>query len=501
MHEGDGGVAEPSLAAAWLRTGTAATSRSFRMHRPRGPFCATGSCHRCPVRISGGGTALSCELPASTAAAPARFDVLRPAGRIAERLPPWFYERRFLRPSSLRRLYLEVIRRLSAAPTLASAPPPPRHPPADALRTDALVVGAGPSGLAAAVALAERGIQVLLVEREAEIGGRARWNGARAEAPPSPSRVLTSSTCLGLYGEERVAGVVTPAGPVEVRFDRVVIATGAYDRPLAYEGNDLPGTIGVRAFERLAAQGAFSPRVRLGLVAAPAEAERALAAARTHGLRFAWAAGPADLPEDMATVVVVDRVVAASGRRRVRQVRLAEAGGQPTDVLVVGFTQPTYELAIHAGAAARIAGVPAVVVADGPTSIPALVVGEAAGAVGTEDAPVIEDAVARWLGEGKAASPAAPPTLPPASEPGPDAFVCLCEDVRVRDVEAAVADGFADAELVKRRTGAGTGPCQGAYCLGEVAATLDRLGVRASVPTVRPPMHAVALADLAVADG
>jgi hypothetical protein len=71
----------------------------------------------------------------------------------------------------------------------------------------------------------------------------------------------------------------------------------------------------------------------------------------------------------------------------------------------------------------------------------------------------------------------------------------------VRDIEAAVADGFADAELVKRRTGAGTGPCQGAYCLGEVAATLDRLGVGSSVPTVRPPMHAVTLTDLAVVDG
>lgn len=500
MREANGGAAEPSLAAAWLRGGIAATSRSFRMHRPRGPYCADGSCHRCPVRVRGGGTALSCELPASAAASRARFDVLRPAGSIAERLPPWFYERRFLRPASLRRVYLEAIRRLSAAPALGPAPPRGARPPADALRTDALVVGAGSSGLAAAAALAERGVDVVIVERETEVGGRSKWNGARPAASPSYARLLTSSTCLGLYRGEGIAGVLTPLGPVEVRFDRVVIATGAYDRPLAYEGNDLPGTVGARAFERLAAQGAFSPDVRLGLVAAPVEAERALAAARAHGLRFAWAAGPVDLPEDAAPIVAVDRMVAASGRRRVRQVRLAAVGASRTDVLVVGFTQPTYELAVHAGAAARIAGAPAVVVADGPTSVPALVVGEAAGGMASDDR-AIADAVARWLDEGDATPPAPPPTLPPASQPVVGAFVCFCEDVRVRDIEAAVADGFADAELVKRRTGAGTGPCQGAYCLGEVAATLDRLGVPSTVPTVRPPMHAVTLADLAVADG
>ena len=50
--------------------------------------------------------------------------------------------------------------------------------------------------------------------------------------------------------------------------------------------------------------------------------------------------------------------------------------------------------------------------------------------------------------------------------------------MRRRDVETAIADGFADVELLKRRTGAGTGPCQGKLCHGEMLACL------ADLPTV-----------------
>lgn len=195
---------------------------------------------------------------------------------------------------------------------------------------------------------------------------------------------------------------------------------------------------------------------------------------------------------------MTDRVIRASGRRRIRSVELEVAGSRDTDVLVVGFSQPSFELSIQAGGAATLAGSPRVIVA-GPLA-GALVVGEAAGAV-RSPAAAIGERVARWLDSDEPGSAATPPELPSAAHAGPDAVVCFCEDVRVRDIEGAVAQGFGDAELVKRRTGAATGPCQGAYCLGEVAATLERAGVAPAVPTVRPPMHPVRLADLAAADG
>ena len=44
-------------------------------------------------------------------------------------------------------------------------------------------------------------------------------------------------------------------------------------------------------------------------------------------------------------------------------------------------------------------------------------------------------------------------------------MVCFCEDVRAYEIRAEQATGYTDPELVKRRTGALTGPCQGKYCL------------------------------------
>jgi sarcosine oxidase subunit beta len=62
----------------------------------------------------------------------------------------------------------------------------------------------------------------------------------------------------------------------------------------------------------------------------------------------------------------------------------------------------------------------------------------------------------------------------PPKQPDPRALLCLCEDVRVGDCEQAIADGFDNIELLKRRTGAGTGPCQGKLCHAELMACLAR---------------------------
>src|SRR5204863_7942889 len=92
------------------------------------------------------------------------------------------------------------------------------------------------------------------------------------------------------------------------------------------------------------------------------------------------------------------------------------------------------------------------------------------------------------------------PSTRRAAAPSPLAFVCLCEDVRRRDVETAIADGFADVELLKRRTGAGTGPCQGKLCHAELMACLARAGRPLALPTVRPLLRPVRLDALAGAD-
>jgi len=123
---------EQSAAAHSLREGRPATGSSFRLHRPRGPLCGEGWCGLCD------GACTSRELRPP--------DRLRLLGRAIERQPPWFWERRFLRPRAARRLYLEALRRGSSASGLPAAPPVPPHRPVRVEEHPVVVVGAGSRG-------------------------------------------------------------------------------------------------------------------------------------------------------------------------------------------------------------------------------------------------------------------------------------------------------------------------------------------------------------------
>ncbi|MGH6937473.1 NAD(P)-binding protein [Hypericibacter sp.] len=462
----------PSTAAATaLAAGRLALAESFRLHRPRGAFCHAGWCQQCRVTLPDGRIALACRT--AVLPRPLRSGWRQLLGRCADRLPPWFYESRLLRPRALRQFYLERLRHLSAAPAL------PRTPAPVAGRwhersCEVLVVGGGLAGLAAARAQRAAGRDVLLVEAEAGLGGRARFQPAMmealAKAVPDEGPHLLETLCVGLYEQARQALLIGPDGPTLLAFRELVVATGAYDRLPGFAGNDLPGIIGLRAFERLVATDSIPRTWRVGLVADIAHAVAALAT----GARFAWVAGPGDLPRTQGPSFPRATLLAAEGRGAVAAVRLDPGGRQPCDLLVIGFSQPSYELQMQAGQQAMLAGSPSVVLTVGDAVIPMTVVGDAA------------------------LKPSSSARLAAASSSR--AFLCLCEDVRRRDAEAAIADGFADVELLKRRTGAGTGPCQGKLCHGEMLACLAEAGRPVALPTVRPLLRPVTLAELAASE-
>jgi NAD(P)H-nitrite reductase large subunit len=77
-------------------------------------------------------------------------------------------------------------------------------------------------------------------------------------------------------------------------------------------------------------------------------------------------------------------------------------------------------------------------------------------------------------------------------------LACRCEDVTLHDLEDAIARGYADLESLKRYTGFGTGWCQGKWCVAVCSRLLVERGGSAALPiTPRPPVHPLALADLA----
>ena len=266
-----------TLASALLANGETLVGRSFKYHRPRG-VVASGVEE--PNALVGLGTGGAFEPNARATTDRARRGprgaqpepLAEPRARRRRARRP--RRRRCCRPASTTRpssqpraawkhLFEPLIRRsagLGAAPT---RPDPDRYDHRYAF-FDVVVAGGGLAGLAAARAAAAAGARVLLAEQDAAFGGRAAVDGDRV-AGASGRRLDRREPLAALRGvAERDAadphddrrrsadhGYVLAAerrtgdGPRErlwrIRARRIVSATGAIERPLAFAGNDLPG--------------------------------------------------------------------------------------------------------------------------------------------------------------------------------------------------------------------------------------------------------------------
>lgn len=149
------------------------------------------------------------------------------------------------------------------------------------LSTDIAVVGAGPAGLAAALAAAGTGAAVTLVESAPHPGG-AYYARPWAALPRSPeqregqrlveqlaatsARLLTGTLVWGAFPAPEGAGWLLalqgPAAPAHLHARAVILATGAYDRPLAFPGWTLPGVLTAGAVQLLLKQQGVLPGKR-----------------------------------------------------------------------------------------------------------------------------------------------------------------------------------------------------------------------------------------------
>ena len=451
-HEGLEG--EP-LAVALLAADRVVLSRSFRFHRPRGLMCSTGQCGWCECEVDGVPSVRSCRVPVREgliargehAWPSVDRDLLSGVGTFSRWIPPTFYHHRFLRPRRLRKRYLDVLRwfggrgRLTVGERDAAAGRVTRR-----IETDVLVVGGGRAGVAAALVAAEAGSRVVLVEAE------------RPVEDVVGVEVLAGVAAIGWY--DGMVAAIGDGVAYEITARDVVAATGSYDRVPLAPGADRPGVMGARTVIALVGRHRVLPGSRALLVGEGPDLEAAAELLRGAGATIV--AGP----------IPTAALVSVRGRRRVVGADIRRGGGQQrvsVDLVVFGGRSPNLDLVLAAGAAVERHGdtlVPSLA-ADGRTTVAALSV--AGSATGHRVQPE-----------------------PGGQEADPDAMVCFCEDVRVHEVRAELAAGYTDPELVKRRTGALTGPCQGKQCLQAFAC----LAGTDTVPTARPPLRPVRLGDL-----
>lgn len=279
------GYAGDSLAAALLANGVDIVGRSFKYSRPRGIVAAGAEEPNAILQI---GSTPATQVPNVRATQQALYaglvagstngwpsvntDLMGILGKVGgQMMPPGFYYKTFMYPQNLWLTYEKYIRKAAG---LGRAPTENDPDIYDHMNRhcDVLVVGAGPAGLAAALAAGRSGARVILADEQEEFGGSlldtretldgkpaAEWVAqAIAELEKLPEVTLLPRATVNGYHDHNFLtihqrltdhlGETAPMGQARhrvhrVRAKRVVLAAGAHERPLVYSNNDVPGNM------------------------------------------------------------------------------------------------------------------------------------------------------------------------------------------------------------------------------------------------------------------
>ncbi|MGB3815804.1 MAG: sarcosine oxidase subunit alpha [Shinella sp.] len=272
-----------TVASALLANGVHLVGRSFKYHRPRGILSAGPEEPNALIDVSRDAARRQ---PNVRAPVQEVFDGMKvesqnrwpslafDIGGVNNLMSPFFaagfYYKTFMWPKAAwEKLYEPFIRRaagLGVAPTEED----PDHYASRYAYCDVLVAGAGVAGLSAALAAAEAGARVILVDEQPEVGGALHYdnsvtidgkNGydwAQATAAKLKAMenvtVLTRTTAFGYYNHNFVALVERVTDHLarpdrklprerlwQVRAKRVVLATGSIERHMVFANNDRPG--------------------------------------------------------------------------------------------------------------------------------------------------------------------------------------------------------------------------------------------------------------------
>ena len=555
------GFAGDTLASALIANDVKLVGRSFKYHRPRGILTAGAEEPNALVTLRSGARAepnakaTTVELYEGLEAASQNrwpslgFDAMAMNGLLSPLFVAGFYYKTFMWPKAFwEKLYEPIIRRAAGLGALSGLPDPDSYD-RDHAFCDLLVIGAGPAGLVAALAAGRAGARVLIVEEDRALGGRllaerheiddmagAEWvRGVEAELTAlSNVAILRRTTLFGGYDTrtfgaiERVADHLPEpaAGQPRQRLwkiaaKRIVLATGAVERPISFGGNDRPGVMQASAVQAYVNRFAASPGKRIAvfsLSGSGRQVARDLTAAGIevpiliqHRGEGAQGAGSDDVP-----VFTGGSVIETHGKT-LRSIDIRDDGGgvQRIDVDVLamaGGWNPAIGIASHLGARPVWSDeIHAFVLDRSPAGM--ALAGAAAGHFSLREA--VEDGAR----EAKAALGdlgIRPATCTRPSTSGEasgvraywfvegsrgKAFVDFQHDVTTADILLAEREGFRSVEHLKRYTTLGMATDQGKA--GQVnghallAAASGRTIGEVGTIIARPPDRPVAIGALA----
>ncbi|MEU1269666.1 sarcosine oxidase subunit delta family protein [Streptomyces sp. NPDC005799] len=513
------GVEGDTLASALLANGVIQAGTSIKLGRPRGIFSAGPEEPNAVVQI---------EAPFPEPMLPATTVELYD-GLVATSLP--------------------------GQGRLATEPDPARY---DAVHDhcDLLIVGGGPAGLAAAAAAVGTGARVILADDRPELGGSLLGSGelpdwlagtaALLDAAPDV-RVLRRTTVFGYYDDNHLLAVERRTNHLgadapehisrervhRIRARRVVLATGAHERSLAFADNDRPGVMLAASARTYLNRHGVLPGRHAVVLTTNDSAYAATLDLHRAGVTVAAIVDTRPEPGEWAEraraagieVLPGHAVTGTEGEARLTAVTVAPYGqstGQrefAADLLLVsGGWNPVAHLFSQAGGKLRHDEALGTFVPD--TCRQAVEVAGSASGVFQLAGVLAQGAAAGGRAiEAEGHTPATPrlPQVPAEPRPTPPMqvftvpgragaprFVDLQRDVTVDDLARATGAGMRSVEHTKRYTTAGTANDQGktsGVLAGGVVAELLGVDVSAlGTTTFRPPYTPVSFAALAGRD-
>jgi sarcosine oxidase subunit alpha len=496
-----------TLASALLANGVHLVGRSFKYHRPRGILSAGAEEPNALVTIDRGSGRITPNLRATQvelydgmrAKSQNRFpslsfDLGAVGNAMAPLLSAGFYYKTFMWPRSFwRHVYEPTIRAAAGLGHAPAAADPDRYLHQYA-HCDVLIIGAGPAGLAAALAAAARKARVVVCDEQSELGGSLLTESSRIEGRPSSEwladtlrmlhdadvLLLPRTTAFGWFPDnmigaaERVTDHLADPDPRlprerlwHIRAREVVVAAGALQRPLVFPGNDRPGVMladaartyllryGVKVGSCIVVaaddDSAYAAAVALqgagATIAAMVDRRReASEVARSSGLPVLTAASVGDTSGTLR----VNRVELSNGEKISCDALLMCGGWAPTVHL---FAQSREKLRFDETSQTFLPGrgtehVRAVGACNGTFDLTACIEeGYAAGGTNSQPQRTKDPVVSASV-------------LPPFVHKGM-AFVDFQNDVTTKDLKTATQEGFRSIEHVKRYTTTGMATDQG----------------------------------------
>jgi len=272
-----------TVAAALYAAGVRVFTRSFRWHRPRGFFCAIGKCSACMMEVDGVPNVRTCkvyvrdgmQVKTQSGYPSAERDLFSTLDDVIDKVfPHGSHYTKFTTSRIARDVVVRQIRKMTGF----------GYPPKvvfsgkasyESLETDVLVVGGGPAGMSAAINAAKYGTKVVLADENPFLGGqlvkqthrffgsakhRAGTRGIKiAKILEEEIKKLENidvrreTKVFGIYDGE--VGAVQRRNEEEVLLrikpKKIIVATGAYERTLIFENNDLPGVYGAGGVQTL----------------------------------------------------------------------------------------------------------------------------------------------------------------------------------------------------------------------------------------------------------